>query len=222
MGSGDDDECVFGVDEAGRGPVLGSLFVGFVEADPSHLPDNLRDSKDLTNEQVDSFSTTLRQHDGIRTHVIELPADIVGDSCNNVTSITVDAMTNAIANHATTRAGFIDACHSDPDTFKSMLEDQLPDSEDLSLTVEHEADDTYPIVMAAGILAKDARETHVTELQNKYGDIGSGYPSDQRTLDFLTEYVVENGSLPPIARESWGTSQDILTNHEQRNLADFS
>jgi ribonuclease HII len=82
---------------------------------------------------------------------------------------------------------------------------------EITITSEHEADIRYPIVSAASILAKVQRDMLVKEMGEKIGkDLGSGYPSDPKTIFFLENWVNENGSLPDFARSSWETSRRIL------------
>jgi ribonuclease HII len=91
----------------------------------------------------------------------------------------------------------------------------------VDLRAEHGADEAYPIVGAASILAKVARERHVEELRAEYGELGSGYPSDPTTRSFLDSFVSEHGELPDCARGSWQTSQDVLDRLDQATLGDF-
>jgi ribonuclease HII len=76
-------------------------------------------------------------------------------------------------------------------------------------------------VGAASIIAKVARDAHVAELADEYGDVGSGYPSDPTTRTFLADYVDSHGELPPCARRSWSTCDDVLAAAEQATLGDF-
>jgi ribonuclease HII len=52
-------------------------------------------------------------------------------------------------------------------------------------------------------------------------DIGSGYPADPKTIQFLEKYVEEHGSLPDFARSSWETSRNLLERYEQRTLFEY-
>jgi ribonuclease HII len=78
----------------------------------------------------------------------------------------------------------------------------------------HEADDLFPVVSAASILAKTRREEAVTRIREELGDdIGSGYPSDRTTIEFLEKWISEKGVLPPHTRRSWRTAQRLLDRH---------
>lgn len=70
---------------------------------------------------------------------------------------------------------------------------------------EHKADIKYPVVSAASILAKVKRDRLISRLRKKYGNLGSGYPSDLRTRKFLEQWIREFGKAPSFARKSWIT-----------------
>ncbi|HJJ41272.1 MAG TPA: ribonuclease HII, partial [Methanocorpusculum sp.] len=79
----------------------------------------------------------------------------------------------------------------------------------------------YAVVGAASIVAKVTRDRIIEELKAEFGEIGSGYPSDAKTVTFLTEYIKEHGAPPSCARKSWQTVTDILSKSAQKNLFDF-
>ena len=85
--------------------------------------------------------------------------------------------------------------------------------EDLTYQVniisKHKADIIYPIVSAASIIAKIERDNAIFNLKKKYGDFGSGYPSDSKTLSFLEKLISEEKNLPKIVRKSWKTIQNL-------------
>ena len=70
---------------------------------------------------------------------------------------------------------------------------------------EHHADEKYMVVSAASIVAKVVRDREIIKLAKKYGEIGSGYPSDPVTIRWLSQYLDDYTSPPPIARKSWKT-----------------
>ncbi len=81
---------------------------------------------------------------------------------------------------------------------------------------EHHADLNYPVVSAASIIAKVKRDRAVAALRQRYGDFGSGYPSDSRTIEFLRRWVAREGIAPNFCRSSWKTwtriGQRLLSN----------
>jgi ribonuclease HII len=90
----------------------------------------------------------------------------------------------------------------------------------------HKADETYPIVGAASILAKTTRDAHIRqiarELEQKINlPLGSGYPADPITKRFLKTWVHTFGDLPPHVRRSWETAQNLLKEHKTKSLDKF-
>ena len=92
----------------------------------------------------------------------------------------------------------------------------------VDVTAEHGADDSHALAAAASIIAKVERDRRMERIGEQYdGSVGSGYPSDQTTREFLKEYVSDYGELPDCARQSWSTCEDLLTAAEQSALGDF-
>jgi ribonuclease HII len=90
----------------------------------------------------------------------------------------------------------------------------------------HKADETYPVVGAASILAKVVRDEHVQRIAKELEPalnipLGSGYPADPITKTFLKTWMSQFGSLPPHVRTSWETCQQLIKNHKTKRLDDF-
>ncbi|MFC7074041.1 ribonuclease HII [Halovenus rubra] len=208
-----------GVDEAGKGPVLGSMFVAAVRADPENIPADVDDSKRLPPTRREELAEQLRkQADAIS--VAEIPVDRIDDSDTDMNGLTV-------AGHAKALDGVADGdcdCYLDAgDTNAVRFERRVGSrvNPTIDIRAEHGADEEYPIVGAASIIAKSAREDHVSSLKAEFGSVGSGYPGDDTTRTFLREFVKERGQLPACARKSWQTSRDILGEIDQAALTDF-
>ena len=208
---------MFGVDEAGRGPVLGSLFVACVSADIA-LPDGIDDSKRLAPARREALAAELRADEQVTIAVSEITASEIDDGRLN--ALTVAAMADAIDRAtATGESGVVDACDTDAARFGRRVRAET--ATDVAITAEHGADESHEHVGAASIVAKVARDGQISDLAAEHGAIGSGYPGDSTTRGFLREYVREHGDLPPFARESWKTSRDVLEAADQSALADF-
>jgi ribonuclease HII len=67
---------------------------------------------------------------------------------------------------------------------------------------EHKADRNYPVVSAASIVAKVARDKEIAGLAKQFGRFGSGYPSDPKTILFLQQ-CAQQGIYPECVRKSW-------------------
>ncbi len=208
-----------GVDEAGKGPVLGSMFAAAVRIDPDDLPEGVADSKSLSAQRRRDLASEIRG----RAHAVgvaEIPVARIDDPETGMNGLTVAAQAEALA--AAARDGdevYADAGDTNAVRFERNVAEAAP--VDADLRAEHGADESYPVVSAASIVAKVERDAHVGTLAAEYGDLGSGYPGDPATRAFLREFVAENGRLPDCARESWQTSRDVLAAAEQSSLGEF-
>ncbi|GGM70803.1 ribonuclease HII [Thermogymnomonas acidicola] len=81
----------------------------------------------------------------------------------------------------------------------------------------HKADERIPAVSAASIVAKVTRDRIIREIAEKYGDFGSGYPSDPRTIRFLKESMREGRDISKIVRMKWKTLERV----SGKDLYDF-
>jgi ribonuclease HII len=224
----------FGVDEAGRGPVLGSLFVACVRADPAALPADIEDSKRLSTGRRETLAAELHADDRIAIATREVtPTEIdapdtdlnaltikaAGAAIDSVASAGTDTGTAADGTAADGPAGVVDACDADAERFGRRVREAT--TADVEITAEHGADGAYDLVGAASVVAKVARDAHIGALADEHGPVGSGYPSDPTTREFLARYVREHGDLPSFARRSWKTSREALAAAEQSALAEF-
>jgi ribonuclease HII len=215
----------FGADEAGKGPVLGSMFAaGVAVEDPTVLPDGVDDSKNLTPARREELDATLRADDRVHVAVAEIPPARIDDPETDMNTLTVAAQADAVSQVAADGDdGIVDAGDTSESRFGRRVREHA--TVDVTVTAEHGADETHAIVAAASILAKVARDSHVDALASEHdlddADVGSGYPSDPTTRKFLADYVDAHGDLPAFARHSWRTSTDVLAAAEQSGLDDF-
>ena len=123
----------------------------------------------------------------------------------------IDKLSPAIA--------YVDACDVNAFRYADMVKSHLETS--CEVVSEHNADQTFKVVSAASIVAKVTRDRAITALSKKYGEIGSGYPSDPVTIAFLSAYIDEHKCPPPIARKSWKTVTAMLGKKQQSQLSQF-
>ncbi|WP_306056354.1 ribonuclease HII [Natronococcus wangiae] len=216
----------FGVDEAGKGPALGSMFAAAVHCEePDALPEGIADSKRLAPERREELAATLRNDDRIAVGVAEISPALIDDPETDMNSLAVRAHAEAIeavledGAAASPASGLCDACDTDADRFARRVADAC--ALEVDVAAEHGADDDSTVVGAASIVAKVARDAHMSALADEYGPVGSGYPSDPNTREFLENYVAHAGELPPFARESWSTCADVLAAAQQTGLEQF-
>jgi ribonuclease HII len=201
-----------GVDEAGKGPVLGSMFAAAVRAPEAAIPDGVRDSKELTARRREELEGALRADDRVEIGLAEISPERIDDPGTDMNSLTVTAQADALGTVATDGdTVHLDAGDVDAGRFGRRVGNRVP--VEVDVRAEHGADASHPVVAAASVIAKVARDAHVADLAAKYGAVGSGYPRDATTRSFLDSYVGEHGRLPDCARASWKTSEDVLGAH---------
>ncbi len=215
---------VCGVDDAGRGPVIGPLVVAGIRIEEEKL-DRLRslgvkDSKKLSPEARLKLSIEIPEIVD-EYHIVELEAAHLDRVVNHspkfqrLNLLEARAMAEVIEK-LKPHLVYVDASDTRPERFKNNILENL--SFKPKVISEHHADEKYPSVSAASILAKVRRDSRIEELRKEYGEIGSGYAHDPITVRFLSEYYLMNQDFPPIVRRSWKTLRNIVREMSQSKL----
>jgi len=206
---------ISGVDEAGRGPVIGPLVVAGVTFKDEELLINLnvRDSKKITPKRRIFLAEKIKQI-ALKYEIIVIPAKDIDDMRKVMTlnEIEINAFAKIIKKLKPDFC-YVDSVDVNENRFKSDILSQLTFKTEI--VSKHKADDIYPIVGAASIIAKTRRDQEVDiiemDLQQKLNlPLGSGYPADPITQKFLQNWLEKYGKLPPYIRKSWKTSQNLL------------
>lgn len=206
----DDARVVAGVDEAGRGPVLGPMVVAAVRGDRAELSDlGVDDSKALEPGARERLDEAIRGvAEAVAVEVLDPAAVDEAVRGPGLNALEVEAFARA-CKRAEAEAVVADACGPDADAFRRDLARQLPPG--VAVEAAHGADASDPAVGAASIVAKVRRDAAVEALADEVGrDVGSGYPSDPATRAFLEDWVEERGELPPGTRATWGTAEELV------------
>jgi len=178
----------------------------------------VRDSKLLSPSRRESL-TKLITEKALKIEIVELSAAEI-DELRLVKKINLneaEAMTFAkIIDRLKPSIAYIDAADPNPEMFKGRIQRHM--KSEIELVAENFADRKYVAVAAASIVAKVRRDQRIAELHKLYGDFGSGYPADARTIAFLERWVREHGKLPEFARRSWETAQRAEEKAKQRKL----
>ena len=210
---------ICGVDEAGKGSVLGPMVTaGVLVADAAELEGlGLRDSKQLTPHRREELYGEIT-HRWKTAAVIRTPAEI--DSRTGTMNAFTASCHAAVIRSLTPGTAYVDACDVNAARFGSNVR-ELSGLPELQIISEHKADDKFLIVGAASIVAKVIRDRLVDELSKEFGNLGSGYPSDPATIRFLEKYIREHGYPPSCARRTWKTVDEIIARVSQQSLTDF-
>ena len=208
------------MDEAGKGSVLGPMVIAAVGILSEDTLDKLqvRDSKLISPKERERLFTLIRKT--CRVATVRIDAQEIDAIRREMTmnSCVARAHAQVISKLLPIRA-IVDACDVNSFRYAEMVKNNLLHT--CEIISEHHADEKYPVVSAASIIAKVTRDRAMATLAKKYGEIGSGYPSDPVTIHWLTGYIEENKIPPPIARRSWKTVSTIIAVRTQSSLHDF-
>jgi ribonuclease H2 subunit A len=215
-----------GIDEAGRGPVIGPMVYAIAAWPVAKRAElaaiGFTDSKKLTEDDRDRFFALIKNNPDIiyETKIIS-SRDISNGMLARDAKVSLNAMSHnaafeLIANLMYKRKLTLSAVYVDtvgvPDHYRQRLEANFPGA--TKFVVESKADLTYPVVSAASICAKVTRDAAVTDIQNQIGDVGCGYPSDPATKQWLKDNVDPVfGFDTNYVRMSWKTV-DVLTKEQ--------
>ncbi len=214
---------IAGIDEAGRGPVIGPLVIaGVVIAASKKEALNewgVRDSKQITANRREALDQRIRQL-ASSVEVLEITAKEIDAERQKKRSLNVlEAEWMAkVLNRLKWDVAYVDASDVNAERYGRIITAQLKIPN--KIISEHKADSTYPIVAAASIVAKVHRDQRIREFHRTYGDFGSGYPNDPKTRRFLTDWIQRHSTYPDIVRQTWETARDISSANRQRTLKD--
>ena len=206
---------IAGVDEAGRGPMIGPMVICGILVDSDRLQElvkiGAKDSKTLTHKrrlvlkaQIEKITAKIE----IRT---VSAADI--DRLRKRTTLNEIEVTEfaSIAKALNPKEIYLDAADVKAERFGTKIGELSGIAlKGAKIVSEHKADAKYPVVSAASIIAKVERDLAIKSFHQKYGDFGSGYPNDPKTVKFVKDLVRNGEKLPSIIRKSWESVRRIV------------
>ena len=216
---------IAGVDDAGRGPMIGPLIIAGVVMPLEDLKElesiGVKDSKVLAPSKRERLSEEIKKMAARYCIESVTPPEIdrvVFEALkyHKLNRLEADVMARVIANLKPDVA-YVDASDVLEDRFREYIQEKLPDP--VHIISEHKADQKYPVVSAASILAKVERDRAVAKLRDEYGDLGSGYPADPKTVAFLKKWMEHSDSCPDFVRKSWKPVRKLLEMHNYRQKA---
>jgi len=203
---------VAGVDEAGRGPMLGPMVMAVAavrpEAEDILVSLGVRDSKLIAPRRRTRLRDILLEVlDYAAIRVVEpheIDEAVAGESYENLNYLEAGVAAELIRGllaHCSVDVVYVDSPDPVSARFGRLVERLVGGR--VRVVAESDADKKYPVVSAASIIAKTERDRLIEELKNRFGDFGSGYPSDPRTRKWAKAWLEAHGEPPPIARRSW-------------------
>jgi ribonuclease HII len=210
-----------GIDESGRGCLLGPLVVAGVsvsaEGARSLKEIGVKDSKLLSAKRRESLYPEITKVAERVFWMSITPGEIDevvarGKKLRKLNYLEALYFAKVIDQMDAARVT-VDAADIVPQRFRNDIRAHM--TAKCTIVSRHKADRDFPVVSAASIVAKVQRDREVELLKNAHGDFGSGYPSDPTTRSFFSEMMKRGEPLPDFVRKSWKTwyniQQSLLT-----------
>src|SRR3989338_301776 len=213
---------IAGVDESGRGPVIGPLVMAGVMMNEIYLSKldklGVKDSKLLTSKKREELFPKIQEICKYKILIIE-PQEIdeaIFSEELNLNWLEAIKSTEIIRALKPDRV-ILDCPSPNIPKYTNYVREKL-NMKEVEVICEHKADVNHKIVGAASILAKVPRDKIIAKLERKYGNIGPGYTSNKITQKFLKENWEKH---PEIFRKSWVSWQNHSRNKAQKKLGEF-
>jgi ribonuclease HII len=194
---------VCGVDDAGRGSVLGPLVIAGVSVERTkikHLSDiGVRDSKQLSSAARERlYKKIINFVDGY--YIARIQPKTIDHSVRRHRLNHLEARYMAkVISKLRPDSSYVDSCDVNPTRFGREISKIAKTGRIYS---RHHADSRFVVVSAASIIAKVTRDKAIEKLRKKY-DLGSGYPSDSKTMQFVRDWIIAHKKTPQFVRTSW-------------------
>ena len=188
---------ICGVDEAGRGPLAGSVYAAAVILDVNNPIDGLADSKKLSEKKRDFLSAEIKTR--------SLAWAIASASCQEIDEINILQASLLAMKRA------IEAMQAQFNVIPHLVQVDGNKTPKISLPCEAivKGDSKVQAISAASILAKVARDAELYELDKQYPQYGfaqhKGYPSPAHLL------ALQAHGICPQHRLSYAPVKVLLT-----------
>lgn len=220
-------ELILGIDEAGRGPVIGPMILSGVLLAPETEKElkklGVKDSKDLTAKRREFLADKVKEKSKLFEVNIVFPNEIDnklnnGTNLNKLEAIKIAEIINKVNKGFEKIKIIIDCPSVSINPWRDFLLTKIKNLSNLEIICEHKADKNHISVSAASIIAKHIREKEMDKIKKQYGEhIGSGYCSDPLTIKFL-EKNADKHKKDGIFRTSWITWKKAFSNLGQKKL----
>lgn len=201
---------ICGVDDAGRGSMLGPLVIAGISLNKTDIPKlsllGVKDSKQLTpKSREELYKKIIALVDDY--YVAKISPKTIDISVENHDLNHLEAKYMAkVISKLNPDMSYVDSCDVNPQRFGKEI---TLLSNNKNVRSYHHADSRFVVVSAASIIAKVTRDRTIEKLRKNH-DVGSGYPSDSKTINFVKSYYQTNQTLPIFVRKSWKPTQKIL------------
>jgi len=194
---------VCGVDDAGRGSMLGPLVIAGISIERVKVRKlsslGVRDSKTLTPATREKlFKKIIKFVDDY--YVAQINPKTIDTSVrkHKLNFLEARYMAKVISKLKPT-ISYVDSCDVNTKRFGKEIARLAKEGKIKSF---HHADKRFAVVSAASIIAKVSRDKVIARLRRDY-DLGSGYPSDSKTVSFIAKLIRSKKPIPHFVRKSW-------------------
>ena len=223
------DTIILGIDEAGRGPVMGPMVYACAYWKEEYDDDirkkfKFNDSKALKPAEREKMFEQIKSHPNIiRYELIILPSDYISRemlkrqkvSLNQISQDSAKTLIKMARDKGVNiRKIFVDTV-GPADTYQQYLKASLDDNT-IEVKVQPKADATFECVSAASIVAKVTRDKQIENLELNDKDCGSGYPSDPKTKDWLKNNYDNVFGFGREVRFSWKTVDNMFKENNNK------
>ncbi len=222
---------ILGIDEAGRGPVIGAMFIAGVVIDEEGarelFEEGARDSKKLSKDKREELYPMIKKKadwvGSIEIKASEIDFERQRMSLNELEAQKIcEIVKKAIEKNLDFERIIIDLPDPNADKFLNRMNKYLKMPEKVEVRAEHGADDRYPVCSAASIIAKVERDRHVEKISEEHGlNIKTGYPHEEEVQEYLKEISKEEGEYPDFVRTSWRTAERAKEKEEQSKIDEY-
>jgi len=214
---------ICGIDEAGRGSVIGPLIIAGISIKKSNIKKleaiGVRDSKALTrNKRNFLFYKILDLSEFVCIYKVDcktIDENVYQRKLNKLEG----GIMSTIIKHLAVDIAYVDSCDVNINRYTNYLKSNLNFENNTRVIAMHKADRINPAVSAASIIAKVIRDREIQILEENFQNIGSGYPSDKKTMYFLNTWIKEYKEFPYFVRKSWRPIRKITC--KQSKIYDF-
>ena len=201
---------ICGVDDAGRGSMVGPLVIAGVTIDKKNLKKlksiGVQDSKKLSPKTREilykKIIEIVDEYYVVRISPKTIDSNVFKHKLNHLEAKNMAKVIKELS----PQVAYVDSCDVDYKRFGNEISLLTSNSKIIS---RHHADSRFVVVAAASIIAKVSRDKSIHRLKKNY-ELGSGYPSDKKTVKCVKKLLLQKKQSYSFIRMSWKPVQKIV------------
>lgn len=216
----------FGIDDAGRGPVIGPMILAGCIVDEKYEDElkaaGVKDSKLISDKKRFKLEKKIKELAHSYSVQVTMPdtitdTNIAGVKLNELEALECAKIVNELNVIDDKMFVVLDCPSPNLEAWGNYFKSHVKKLDNLTVSSEHKADLNHISAGCASILAKCERERQMDKLKEEYPGIGSGYPADPKTKAFLAKYGKKYADKN-IFRKTWSTYIKAVEGEKQATL----